>query len=452
MSSASWRAPTLRDLFVLAWPVVVGRAAQSVVGFADAAMVAPLGPDALAAVGNGALNALAVMMLPMGVVTIVSSYASQLHDSVDRARLRRYGWYGLGLAAATELLGLVCLPLVAWLLGRAAYAPMVRALMTEYLVIRLVGAGAAVGLEALSHWFAGQGDTRLGLRANLLVMLLNVPLNAMLIRGAWGFAPMGVRGAALASVIATAVGFGYALWRFVGVGRGVSACGWRWSEVQRMLRFGLPNGVNWFLEFGAFLFFVDVVFAGMGTAALAALMAVLQLNTVAFMPAFGLSSAGAIHVGQAIGDDAKHAVPGLVRRAAAVACAWMGLVGLGYALAPRWLLVPFAPVEPVARAAFLAVAVPLLWVAVGWQLFDATAMALGEALRAAGDTAWPMRARIVLAWGFFVPATLLAARAGAGPTLTLGLVVLYMGALAAMLVWRFRGGAWRTMALTAEET
>ena len=219
-----------------------------------------------------------------------------------------------------------------------------------------------------------------------------------------------------------------------------------------MLRFGLPNGVNWFLEFGAFLFFVDVVFAGMGTAALAALMAVLQLNTVAFMPAFGLSSAGAIHVGQAIGDDAKHAVPGLVRRAAAVACAWMGLVGLGYALAPRWLLVPFAPVEPVARAAFLAVAVPLLWVAVGWQLFDATAMALGEALRAAGDTAWPMRARIVLAWGFFVPATLLAARAGAGPTLTLGLVVLYMGALAAMLVWRFRGGAWRTMALTAEET
>ncbi len=437
---------------MLAWPVVVGRAAQSVVGFADAVMVAPLGPDALAAVGNGALNALALFMLPMGVATIVQSYAAQLYDSPDRARLRRYGWYGLALAALTEVVALAILPGAGWLLGMADYTPAVRTLMGSYLAVRLLGSGAAVGLEALANWFAGQGDTRLGLRANLLVMALNVPLNWVFIRGFGPVPALGVRGAALASVVASTAGLGYVVWRFVAAGRGAPASGWRWPEVRRMLRFGLPNGVNWFLEFAAFLFFIDVVFAGMGTAALAALMAVLQLNTIAFMPAFGLASAGAIHVGQALGDGVPDAVPGLVRRAVLVCCVWMGVVGLGYGLVPRWLLGPFAPGDASEQAAFLTAAVPLLWVAVGWQLFDATAMAVSEALRAAGDTAWPMRARIALAWLGFVPVTIWSARAGAGPTLTLGWVVVYMGILAGALVWRFRAGAWRTMELTAEET
>jgi MATE family multidrug resistance protein len=174
---------------------------------------------------------------------------------------------------------------------------------------------------------------------------------------------MGVRGAALASIVATLAGFAYALGAFAAAGRGVDRPGWRWEEFRRVLRFGLPNGVNWFLEFAAFLFFIDVVFAGMGTAALAALMAVLQLNSIAFMPAFGLANAGAIHVGQAIGADSADSVRALVRRTLLAAAAWMGVVGVGYALAPRLLLAPFSPGSLAERTAFLAVAVPLL----GWR-------------------------------------------------------------------------------------
>jgi hypothetical protein len=124
-----WKTPTLGDLLRLAWPVVIGRAAQSVVGFTDAAFVASLGPDALAAASNGGMNALAVYMLPTGIVFIIQSFAAQLHGAGDVSALRRYAWYGLALAAAAQLMALAAIPMVPWALASLGYSPAVRALM-----------------------------------------------------------------------------------------------------------------------------------------------------------------------------------------------------------------------------------------------------------------------------------------------------------------------------------
>ncbi len=444
-----WTMPTLGDLLRLAWPVVVGRAAQSVVGFSDAALVASLGPDALAATSNGSMNALVLLMLPTGLVFIVQSFASQLHGAGDRAGVRRYGWYGLAVAGLTQLVALLALPLLPWALGRLDYSASVREQMTAFLAIRLLAAGAAVGIEALSNWFSGQERTGPGSVANVVLMALNVPLNVWLIHGGLGVPALGVRGSALASVIATWFAFSLLLVRFWREGRGAEHPGWRREEFVRMLRFGLPSGVNWFLEFAAFLFFIDVVFARLGTVALAALMSVLQLNTVAFMPAFGVASAGAIQVGNALGARAHDRVPALVGRATIVGCGWMLAVGLSYALMPRLLLGIFARGAGAETEAMVSLGAQLLLVSVGWQLFDGLAMTVSEALRAAGDTAWPMWARIAIAWLFFVPATMLTVRLGGGPVASLLWTVAYMALLAVLLNLRFRSGQWRHISLTA---
>jgi len=148
MEATPWRLPTVRALFALAWPMILGRAAQSVVGFTDAVMVAPLGPDALAATGNGALNAFAVFMLPLGVVFIVQSFAAQLSGRHDPARLRRYGWYGLGVALLSEAVALALIPAVPWLLARADYTPAVSALMSDYIALRWASRPSPTGSGA----------------------------------------------------------------------------------------------------------------------------------------------------------------------------------------------------------------------------------------------------------------------------------------------------------------
>jgi MATE family multidrug resistance protein len=442
----------LRELGGLAWPIVISRATQVVVGLSDAVMVAHLGAPSLAATTTGATNSYALFILPMGIVFVVASFSSQLAGMRDRAGARRYGWYGLAVAAATELLVVALLPLVPRTLEAFPYAADVRALLGDYLQVRLFGAGAVVGLEALASYYGGLGNTRLPMRASVAAMLLNVAGNWLLIDGHLGAPALGVRGSALASATATTIAFAGLLAAFVAEGR---RPGTRrplaLAELGRLLRFGLPSGFNWFFEFLAYAFFVNVVVTGLGTTSLAALMAVIQLNSVAFMPAFGVASAGAILVGQAIGAARKDAVPRLVLLTFAVACGWQLLAGVAYLAVPDLLLAPFAP-DSASASAFLSVARRMLLLSAAWQVFDATASALGEALRAAGDTAFVLWMRLAIAWGVFAPASFLGVRAlGGGDLTAVGSLVLYLALLALALLLRFRNGAWRRIQLVEPE-
>jgi multidrug resistance protein, MATE family len=452
-AAAAVPALTLRTLLKLAWPIVVSRSTQVVIGLADALMVAHLGQDSLAATTTGAFNTFAVLILPMGVVFIVASFASQLSGGGDPVGARRFGMYGLGLAAITQVLAFVAIPLLPLVLAPLDYTPEVRSLISEYLWIRLLCGGAAIGIEALANFYGGLGNTRLPMVVNVGAMILNVFGNWVLIDGRLGAPAMGVAGAALASTIATWIMFLGFAWVFFQDGRRAQSGGFRiprglnLREFTRMMRFGLPSGFNWFFEFFAFNLFVNLVVAGLGTTSLAAFMAVMQINSASFMPAFAVCSAGAILVGQSIGAGRKQDVPRAVRLAWGTAAAWQSIVSLAYLVVPSVLLGPFAN-EEAEQAGFLVVGARMLRLSTAWQLFDATAGAFSESLRAAGDTAFTLWARIILAWMFFMPGAWITVRVlHYGDIAAVSWVVAYLGALAAVLWWRFRGGAWKNIQL-----
>jgi MATE family multidrug resistance protein len=449
--------PRLRVLLELAWPVVLARSTQAVIGFCDALMIRPFGQQALAATTIGAVDVLSVVILPMGTASILQSFASQLSGAGDLVAARRYGWYGFILAAAAAAVAAAGLPLVGPVLGLLDYEPEVRRLMTEYIVIRLSGVAAIVGSEALGNWFGGHGNTRLQMISGAVAMLVNVGLNWVFIYGHLGAPRMGVAGAALASSIASYAGLVVLLAPFLR-GRGVprpaappapGSRRLRGAELGRVFRFGLPGGLNWFLEFAAFLLFVNVVMADLGTAVVAAFMVVININAVSFMPAFGVSSAGAILVGQAIGAGRPDDVPGIVRQTALTAAAWQGAVGLVYLLFPAVLMSWFATPGDVTGAGLVAIGTTLLAISSAWQLFDSLGMAVGEALRAAGDTAWCMFARLAVAWLVFTPVALVTVRGlGGGHIAAILCMVGYLAILAALFLWRFRTGRWREIDLT----
>lgn len=443
------QASPLKTLLGLAWPIIVSRSTQVVVGLADALMIAHLGEAALAATTAGALNSVAAFILPMGIVFIVSSFSAQLTGRGDAIGARRYGWYGLLLALLAQCLILALLPGLPWALRHLDYAPDVAALMEAYLGIRLLSTGIVVGMEALGNYYGGLGNTAILMKANLAAMLLNVPLNWLLIDGHAGFPALGVRGAALASVTSSALAFGGFVAVFLWQGRGLGRLGLKLREFGRFLRFGLPSGLNWAFEFFAFIAFVNVVVGSLGTTSLAAWMAVMQVNSVSFMPAFGLASAGAILVGQRIGEGRRDAVPAQVRLTFLVMAMWMGLVGAAYLFIPSRILHPFVAAGSDGR--FLTLAVSMLMLSAAWQLFDAAGITLTEALRAAGDTAFPMWARGLLAWGVFLPGSWFTVkRWGGGELAAIAWLLLYLSLLSIVLFFRFRSGAWRRIALVEE--
>jgi len=454
-------APTvnLRLLLALAWPVVLARATQAVVGLSDALMVAPLGKDALTATTTGALNSFSAVILPMGTVFIVQSFVAQLVGKGRGGEARRYAWYGLAIAGAAAVIALVGLPFLRPILGLFDHDPVVRDLMGDYMIIRLTSVGAIVGMEALGNWYGGFGNTHMQMRAGMLTMVVNIAGNWLLIEGHLGAPAMGVAGAALASSISSWLGFGYLVIafrrRWGGVPAATAPTRLDWAELRRVLRFGLPNGANWFLEFGAFALFINVAVAGLGKTTLGALNVIIQVNSVAFMPAFGVATAGAILAGQSIGADARERVWPIVRLTLMVTAAWMVAVGLLYTLIPASVMALFAHDDPhtgVSAGDPVTIGAPLPAPSAAWAPFDAVAMTLAETLRAAGDTTWCLVARLVLAWGGFVPASLIVVFVvGGGSRAVMACLIGYLAALAAVMIWRFRSGAWRRIDLTGRE-
>lgn len=449
-------APSARHLLMLAWPIIVSRSAQTVISVSDAAMIAPLGENAIAATTAGALNVLLLFALPMGATFILSSFASQYYGRGDHGGARRYGFYGLAFALLLELLYVGLLGVVPSVIGRFGYSPAVTDLMVQYAKPRLIGGGAAIGLEALGNYYGGLGNTRLPMATQVLCMVLNVALNWVLIYGHFGAPVLGVEGAALASTISTFIGFFVLLGCFLrGIGADPSARrnrgSLRMTEFYRMLRFGIPSGLNWFVEFAAFMLFVNVVLLGLGTTTLAAFMAAMQINQVSFMPAFGLTSAGAILVGQSIGAKDWDAVPKTVRLTALATCAWQGTVAVLYIIFAKYIILPFAP-PGTERAAFVEVGARVLVLSATWQLTDALSMSFAETLRAAGDTAFTAWTRTLLAWLLFVPGSYVSVRMlGGGIGWAVFWLSTYLGILALVLWLRFRSGVWRTLDLTGQE-
>jgi multidrug resistance protein, MATE family len=120
------------NIFTLAWPIMISRSAQVVVGLADAWMVAHLGASALAATTTGAMNSVSLFILPMGTVFIVSSFSSQYFGQGDLEGARRYAFYGLAVAAGTQLLVFAALPFVGTAVAQFQFAPVVAALLHAY--------------------------------------------------------------------------------------------------------------------------------------------------------------------------------------------------------------------------------------------------------------------------------------------------------------------------------
>jgi MATE family multidrug resistance protein len=296
--------------------------------------------------------------------------------------------------------------------------------------------------------------------SGIVTMVAAVFCNWLLIDGHLGAPALGVAGAAWASTIASWLGFAVIAVGFA-TGRGGAPRGYGTAadgtplrrrdaltvhELGRVTRFGLPNGLNWFLEFAAFQVFVNVVLAGLGDVTVAALNAVLAVNSMSFMPAFGLASAGAILAGQAIGRGARHEVWPQMKTTLALAMLWMGAIAVIEVTLPRQVLAMFD--EPGKSGQLVDIGSTMLAISAAWQLFDATNMVFGETLRAAGDTTWIAGARIVVAWLVFMPMAFAVVRWWhGGPVGAMLCLVGYLAILSAALALRFRTGAWKRIEL-----
>jgi MATE family multidrug resistance protein len=193
----------------------------------------------------------------------------------------------------------------------------------------------------------------------------------------------------------------------------------------------------------------------LGTIPGAATQLVTILTSLAYMPGYGIASAGTTLVGQSIGAGARGWALRVGSRVILLAALYMGAIGVLIALAGPWLLPLFTGAHDADSVAAVALGIRLLWFAAGYQFFDGLNLGSSMCLRGAGDVRVPAALVLPLSLLMFVPlAHILTFAPGQGwvrflPQLGWGAVggwvavLIYVMALGTTLFLRWRSRAWQ---------
>jgi len=436
-------AGNLREVALLAYPVILTQVSITAMQLVDSAMVGRVGATELAAVGLGGTWQWAMFCGLVGTTTAVQTFVSQRFGAGDERACGAWSWHGLYAVFPPALLATLLVFFGArTLLSVLAPSPELQPLAADYMEMRALGALGLCGAVALSSFFRGLGDTKTPLYATLAANGVNVVLDYGLIFGELGLPQWGVSGAGAATAVAEWV---YLLWLWVPFrSRRVSRrhhtepIAPSWSAIKRLLGVGLPIGGQWALEMGSFAAFMTLV-ARISDAAMAATQVFVVLLSISFMQAIGLATAVSTLVGNYIGAQNPHAARESFRSGMRLGALLAMVIAVLFVVVPDWLVGMFSNAPEVLRLGG-----PLLVVGAAYQVFDCFAIIADGALRGAGDTRWPFAVRCALAWGLFLPLGWgLGIALGGGLTWAWSGGVVYIAVLALILVRRFYSDAWR---------
>lgn len=433
-------------------PLVASMGSSTLMHFTDRAFLGDYSLDAIAAAGPAGAVFFLFTCFFIGTVSYVGVFIAQYTGAGAFERVGPALWQGVWFALLT---GLALLPLA--LAGPAIFAagghpPELIALEVEYYRVMMLGSVLMVLETGLSSFFTGRGLTRVVMCVNAAGALINVPLDYMLINGTWIFPELGVAGAALATVAA---------WTFMVAAYGLlifSRDNDRLFAVRRnirldrelffrLMRYGLPGGVQFFVDMFAVTFFIFMM-GRVGKLEMAATNIAFAINTLAFLPMVGLSIAVSALVGQALGaerPDEAHRAKG---SAVHLAMAYMTLAALIFVLWPDPLLNLFRPREltPADYAPIRDMGRTLLLFIAAYCTLDAWLMMTFGALKGAGDSRFLMYCLGTLAvTALVLPVYAAVDVFGAGLYPAWTIFTIYVGLLAVALDRRYRSGKWRTM-------
>jgi MATE family multidrug resistance protein len=394
----------MKQALRLAYPIILGQVGIMLMGVADTVMVGNLGREVLAA--SVAANNIfwLIYFLGMGILfaisPLVAIYSGEGRPEKGYLSYRAGIWVTVGLSVVLFALLEGIISNIGWLRQSKEVEP----LAASYL--RIVNfSGLPMLLFVSSRQFTdGLGFTKVAMYITGGGLLLNVFLNWVLINGNLGCTALGLDGAGYATLISRVI-MAIAAMAYIRYAPSMKSYHpeQRFStneireEAGRVFEVGLPIGLQFFAEVACFAF--SGIMAGWVNATHQSAHGIaLNLASLTYMAASGLSAAGSIMAGNAYGEKNRRKV----RRAGNAVMAMVLL----YMLATAVLFLLFR--GPLARAytddaQVIGVATVLLIYAALFQLADGVqAVSLGL-LRGIKDVRIPSIALVVFYWVVGLP-------------------------------------------------
>jgi len=455
------------EVWSLAWPIVFTMTSYTMMQFIDSIMVAQVGSLELAAQGNGGVWSWTVIAFLVGMISLVNTFVAQSVGAGQPIAAARYAWSGIWLALVSWVvilipMGLLVFPLAFSWMG---HEPRLQMLETQYAQILLLGGCFTLVAKAISNFFFGIARPKIITLAAILGNIVNIVLNYALIYGDVGVpdrgwpglplcAPMGVAGAALATVIGVAIECLVPLAVFLGpkMAREFhTRSAWRldWAAIKDLIRVGWPASVQFGNEMFCWSVFMTILVGEFGTEHLAAGWIVLRYMHLSFMPAVGFSIATTTLVGRSIGENRIDLAERYAHITLWMSILYMSIWGILMLFFREQMVGVFvraggADIESAQHVIDLGARI-MIFAAI-FQAFDGLGIVYIGALRGAGDTFWPGMITVVLSWSLIVGFGVWIIRAypnlgSIGPWLGATIYIIVLGGA---MAWRFERGPWRT--------
>lgn len=452
-----WRAEGgYRDVFSVAVPLILSTATWSLQNFIDRVFLSWWSQEAVAAsLPAGMLN-FSLVSFFLGTAGYVSTFVAQYFGSEQKKMIGPVLWQGLYIALAGGIALLPFIPLADMIFNFIGHSAEVRQAEVVYFRILCLGALPLVASSAMSGFFSGLGRTGVVLASNLAATAENIIADYILIFGTPLTPAMGIEGAAVATAISPVVSclvYGAVIFRGESAREFNTRRGWKFnpSLFRRLIRFGLPNGVQFFLEVMGFTLFV--LFVGrLGTVKLAATNIAFNISSIAFMPMIGLGITVSVLVGQYLGMNRADRAEYSVYSGLHITMVYMGFISFLYVAFPELFIAFYAArshSETFPHVASL-VKVLLRFVAI-YNLFDAMNIIFAGAIKGAGDTRFVMIALFVMSLcGLVVPTYVAIVVLGMDIYAAWTVATLFVASMGILFCVRFMGGAWKKMRVIEE--
>ncbi|HCY83839.1 MAG TPA: MATE family efflux transporter [Desulfobacteraceae bacterium] len=393
----------IKQTIGLSIPMIVGQIGQLTMNVADNVMVGRVGADALAAaaIGNGLFTLSMVSGIGISMaITPLTAIAMGAGRNEDCGIVLRQGLI-VNMAAGL----LLCLATIAGAQGirflnqpEAIVEPAIRYM--EVLGLSMI---PLMLFQSYRQFAEGLSYLRPAMIITLAANLVNIFVNWVFIFGNMGAPALGVTGAGLAtfsSRIFMAACMMFIIMKAPSLKRFDPSLRYKKIDIalmKRLLAIGIPGACQYFFEVSAFVG-ASVIVGWMGVRELAAHQIALSLASISFMCAMGISGAGTIRVGNALGRGVKPDVRAAGFTAVILCMIFMALAGLLFVLFRNIL-----PTLYVSEPEVIQITAGLLVIVAFFQLSDgAQAVGIGI-LRGITDMKVPTLLTLAAYWIIGLP-------------------------------------------------
>ena len=439
-----------REFLGVAVPLVLSAGSLAIMNVIDRLLLTWYDIDALAAAMPAGMVHWTIVSIPIGIVLYVNTFVAQYDGAEKPERVVASVWQGFYIALVTGVALLALIPLAPWMFSLTGHTPKVVELETVYFTTLCWGSVTYTIANALSCFYTGRRATHVVMWVNLASVAVNFVVDYVLIFG-WGpFPEMGIEGAAWGTVLArtmACVAY-FVLLKWFNDHEAHDFRGWPKFDLpllKRLLRFGVPNGIHFFIDVFGFTVFVLLI-GGIGSRELAATSLAFNLNTLAFIPLFGFGMAVSTLVGNRVGEGKPEIAEATTWNAFRLASCWMGFFAIVYLVAPDLVLDVYSRYSK--SGDFTEIrgnVIVLLRFVSAYCFFDGMAVVFSSAVRGAGDTRFPMLMSFIGCWIIMVLPTAIMNHYGGSLLGSWSACTAYIVLIGFAMLLRFRGGKWKTM-------